>query len=106
MIELKEIKQDIQKHKNILLDNGYIYRRIKHPNAPKKPHNAYQLFIKANRNRIIEENNNVKKVSEIIELLAITWKSISPDIKEEYNQCIQTNKYVALYNNSISKLIN
>ena len=84
MNEIKDIKKDMHKYKNIVLDNGYIYRRTKHPDAPKKPNNPYQLFIKASRNRIIEENTGIKKVSDIISLLALTWKSLSPDIKEEY----------------------
>ena len=84
MNEIKDINKDMLKHKNIVLDNGYIYRRTKHPDAPKKPNNPYQLFIKANRKRIMEENKDIKKVSEIISLLALTWKSLSPEIKEEY----------------------
>lgn len=83
MIELKGVRKDLQ-HKIITLDNGYIYRRVKHPNAPKKPANSYQLFIKDNRKRIMEENPNVQKVSDIIKLLAITWKSLADNIRQEY----------------------
>ena len=90
---MNEIKDNMPKHKNIILDNGYIYRRSKHPDAPKKPNNAYQLFIKDNRNRMIEEYKDIKKVSEIISLLAITWKSLSPELKEEYQiQALQLKK--------------
>ena len=66
MIELKEIKGKEQKYKNMFLDKGYIYRRTKHQNAPKKPLNAYQLFIKENRNKIVKEYTDIKKVPEII----------------------------------------
>lgn len=93
MIELKEIKGNEQKYKNMFLDKGYIYRRTKHQNAPKKPLNAYQLFIKENRNKIVKEYTDIKKVPEIITLLAITWKSLAPNIKEEYKtQALELKK--------------
>ena len=93
MIEVKKNNEDVQRYKNIVLDNGYIYRRTKHPNAPKKPHNAYQLFIKDNRSMITKEYKDIKKVADIISLLAITWKSLSPNIKEEYQvQALELKK--------------
>merc|ERR1711934_405059 len=66
--------------KEVTID-GIIYKRKKHPEAPKKPLNAYQLFINRNKNNFKQLN-----AKEKINTLASKWKTLNTSDRSEFHQ--------------------
>lgn len=60
---------------NILKDNKTKTKKLKDPNAPKRPLTAYMFFCEANRKKMQEKYPD-KKVTEISVVLADAWKKI------------------------------
>lgn len=57
--------------------------KLKDPNAPKQPKNAFQFYCKAQRDSVKAENPDVKG-PEITKLLGQAWKSLSEKAKKPY----------------------
>ena len=60
---------------NILKDSKPKMKKLKDPNAPKRPLTAYMFFCEANRKKMQEKYPD-KKVTEIAVLLADAWKKV------------------------------
>jgi hypothetical protein len=82
MQKILKITKDMLKTTSIMID-GYKYKRVKNPMAPKKPLNSYQLYIQDKRKSVKEKN---LKPYEIIRLLANKWKTIKTKEKESYQK--------------------
>jgi hypothetical protein len=62
-----------------------IKKKIKDPNAPKRPTTAYFCFMKEVREQVKEENSNLK-VSELSKIMGKMWRDMNSDDKEKYNK--------------------
>ena len=58
-------------------------RKVKDPNAPKKPLSSYLMYCKDNRDRIKAENPDVS-FQDLSRLLGQAWKSADEDVREKY----------------------
>ena len=76
--------------KNIIV-NGYIYRRAKHPDLPKKYKNQYQMFVQDNRKKISAKYPNEPN-TEILKILSREWKNIDSKTLETYDSIVEKNK--------------
>ena len=64
-------------------------KKLKDPNAPKKPVNGYIRFSQEKRATVKEENPEMKG-AEITKKLAEMWKALSDKKKEKYNSKYKT----------------
>lgn len=71
--------------------NGYIYRRIKHPDLPKKYKNQYQMFVQDYR-KIISAKYPNEHNTEILKILSIEWKNIDSKVLENYDAIAEKNR--------------
>jgi len=64
------------------------------PNAPKRPYSAYQLYAKAIRGQVIEENPD-SLASEIMTIQAIWWKALNNEDREPWDEqaAVEKKKY-------------
>lgn len=60
-------------------------RKIKDPNAPKKPQSAFLLFCKENRSSIVQ-NNPQMKFGDIGRNLSIMWKNTDESTRKKYEE--------------------
>ena len=87
ILDISEEDTEIYQNKNINID-GILYRRKKHPDAPKKPLNAYQIFINEKRSSVVKQNKNFL-AKEVINILAKDWKNLN----EKKKKHILTKQY-------------
>lgn len=90
ILDISEEDTDIYQNKNIYIE-GILYRRKKHPDAPKKPLNAYQIFINEKRSSVVKKNKNFL-AKEIINILAKDWKNLNEKKKQIYFDKALLNK--------------
>tara|TARA_B100001996_G_C18290240_1_gene450473 strand:- start:121 stop:402 length:282 start_codon:yes stop_codon:yes gene_type:complete len=60
-------------------------KKVKDPNRPKRPPNAYMCFVKSIRPQICEENPG-KSVAEIAQICGKLWKELSDTEKLAYKE--------------------
>eukprot|EP00123_Amoebidium_parasiticum_P011998 comp21052_c0_seq1/m.28318 comp21052_c0_seq1/g.28318 ORF comp21052_c0_seq1/g.28318 comp21052_c0_seq1/m.28318 type:complete len:106 (-) comp21052_c0_seq1:303-620(-) len=66
-------------------------KKEKDPNAPKRPLTAYILFCNANRNKLREQNPDMK-VPEIGTKLGAMWKTLSENERKKYDAMASEDK--------------
>ena len=60
-------------------------RKAKDPNAPKRPKNAYMMWLEENRSRIKEELGT-SKVSEVAKAAGVEWKTLEPEARKPFDE--------------------
>ena len=60
-------------------------RKAKDPNAPKRPKNAYMMWLDENRSRIKEELGT-SKVSEVAKAAGVEWKALDSEVRGPYEE--------------------
>ena len=58
-------------------------KKVKDPNAPKRPLSAYMFFGKAMRAKIVAANPTMK-ATEIMQALGVEWKKCADKDKAKY----------------------
>ncbi|KAG9292317.1 hypothetical protein G9A89_009129 [Geosiphon pyriformis] len=66
-------------------------KKIKDPNAPKRPMNSYMEFCRAKRPEIRKENPDLKYV-DIGKILSEMWRKMSDSEKEPYHEAVRISK--------------
>lgn len=64
-------------------------KKLKDPNAPKKPATGYIRFSQEKRSKVKEENPELKG-TEVMKKLGEMWKALSDKKKEKYNALYKT----------------
>ena len=58
-------------------------KRVKDPNAPKKPLSGYMLYCKQMRQQVTDENPELKS-KEIVSKIASMWRELSDEEKAQF----------------------
>jgi hypothetical protein len=66
-------------------------KKLKDPNAPKKPTNTYLLFC-ADKREEVKETNPEMKATEITQLLGVMWNNLSEKKKAKYTRKFEEAK--------------
>lgn len=66
-------------------------KKLKDPNAPKKPTSNYLLFCSDNRNKVRDANPSLSN-KDVTKELGIRWKAISAAEKERYTRLYEQTK--------------
>ena len=70
---------------SMLLDTNFSkVKKKKDPNAPKKPKTGYMKFCAAVREKVREENPDLKGGADILKILGKKWGELSDEEKESY----------------------
>nr|UOA02778.1 transcription factor A mitochondrial-like protein [Monochamus saltuarius] len=72
---------------------------LKIPEKPKRPQSPYVKFVAEHRINVIKDNPNFKQ-TEVIKKCAEDWKSITQELKEEYNVAYKNE--CAIYDQKLS----
>ena len=86
-----ELKQDdkIDYLINRFLGKPLKFKKLKDPNAPKRPKTAFLYFCESKRKKIVKENPNLK-LGDIQKILGKKWQNLSEKKKKEFiNKNIQ-----------------
>ena len=65
-------------------------KKLKDPNAPKKPSTAFFLFMADNRARVKEENPDITP-AQVGKTLGAEWRELDAKDKAEYEATYETN---------------
>lgn len=66
-------------------------KKVKDPNAPKKPKNSFMFFCEENRD-LVKEKNASFSPKEVTKKLAETWRDLSDDEKQKYKDKADQDK--------------
>lgn len=86
-----------------IIGQGFATQKVKSAQVvvPKRPINAYLMFVKENRSRAAEEYPDLQP-KEIMRILNIKWKALSEDQKKPYKDTYAEK--MKNYNAPLSKL--
>jgi hypothetical protein len=79
-----QCKPYVQELLEIIMQKSRKKRKIKDKDAPKKPRNAYIIFMHLKREDIKTQNPQLKTNSEVTKFLGTLWKSMSDEDKASY----------------------
>mmetsp|Transcript_15296 Transcript_15296/g.20180 ORF Transcript_15296/g.20180 Transcript_15296/m.20180 type:complete len:188 (+) Transcript_15296:161-724(+) len=57
--------------------------KVKDPNAPSKPLNAYSMFVRDNKDKVREENPDMAP-TDLFKQLGLLWAATPDSVKQEY----------------------
>ena len=75
-------------------------KKVKDPNAPKRPLSAYMFFGQAMRSKIVAANPQMK-ATEIMQQLGVEWKKCGDKDKAKYEAQAAADK--TRYDNAMKK---
>ena len=75
-------------------------KKVKDPNAPKRPLSAYMFFGQAMRSKIVAANPQMK-ATEIMQQLGVEWKKCGDKDKSKYEAQAAADK--TRYDNAMKK---
>lgn len=67
------------------------YKKVKDPNAPKRPNNAYMIFYNEKRAEVVAANPGIKP-KEVMSRLGQMWRQMGEDQKASYKSTAQSGK--------------